>query len=144
MLTIRTKTICPTTAGHRPRFTRRHVASVLFVWLALTGLAAGQTNAPVDSPLVLWYGQPAQKWTDALPIGNGRLGAMIFGGITDERIQFNEDTLWTGHPHDYANTNGPQVLPAIRQMLAAGANKGWLRRRLERSSQSELILFLRP
>ncbi len=77
---------------------------------------------------VLWYAQPAVKWTDALPIGNGRLGAMIFGGVGDERIQFNDDTLWTGHPHDYANTNALQVLPKIRALLAAGKSKeaGWL------------------
>src|SRR5690348_10549524 len=51
--------------------------------------------------LRLWYDHPAEKWTDALPVGNGRLGAMVFGGVFDERIQFNEDTLWKGHPHDY-------------------------------------------
>jgi alpha-L-fucosidase 2 len=48
---------------------------------------------------------------------------MIFGGIAEERIQFNEDTLWTGHPHDYANTNALQALPKIRELLAAGKNK---------------------
>ncbi len=72
--------------------------------------------------LYLWYRQPAQKWTEALPVGNGRLGAMVFGGVVDERIQFNEDTLWTGHPHDYANTNALQQLPVIRQLLADGKN----------------------
>ena len=87
------------------------------------GLASGQTNAPATQSSVLWYAQPAVKWTDALPIGNGRLGAMIFGGVTDERIQFNEDTLWTGQPHDYANTNALQWLPKIRELLAAGKNK---------------------
>ncbi|HXJ42249.1 MAG TPA: glycoside hydrolase N-terminal domain-containing protein [Bryobacteraceae bacterium] len=51
-------------------------------------------------PLQLWYKQPAQLWTDALPVGNGRLGAMVFGGIAQERIQFNESTVWTSGPHD--------------------------------------------
>src|SRR5690554_423290 len=46
----------------------------------------------------LWYAQPANEWTDALPVGNGRLGAMIFGGIENELIQLNEGTLWTGGP----------------------------------------------
>ncbi len=87
------------------------------IWLISDLPATAQTNT------TLWYAQPALKWTTALPIGNGRLGAMIFGGISDERIQFNEDTLWTGQPHDYANTNGPQVLPAIRALLAAGKNQ---------------------
>ena len=47
-------------------------------------------------PLTLWYRKPAQKWVEALPIGNGRLGAMVFGGVENERLQLNEDTLWSG------------------------------------------------
>ena len=68
----------------------------------------------------LWYRQPAQKWTEALPIGNGRMGAMVFGGVSDERIQFNEDTLWTGQPHDYVRAGAAQELAAIRKLLADG------------------------
>jgi len=71
----------------------------------------------------LWYRQAAVKWNEALPVGNGRLGAMVFGGVYDERIQFNEDTLWTGHPHDYANPDARQQLPAIRQLLAEGKSQ---------------------
>ena len=99
----------------------------LFALLLLVGRADGETKARFPEN-VLWYAQPAVKWTEALPIGNGRMGAMIFGGVADERIQFNEDTLWTGHPHDYANTNALQALPKIRELLAAGKNKeaGWL------------------
>lgn len=48
--------------------------------------------------LTLWYRQPAQAWVEALPLGNGRLGAMVFGGVTDQRVQLNEDTLWSGTP----------------------------------------------
>jgi len=96
--------------------------------LLFVQLADAQTNLPPPAPTTLWYLQPAAKWTEALPIGNGRMGAMIFGGVTDERIQFNEDTLWTGHPQDYANTNALKVLPKIRELLGAGKNKeaGWL------------------
>ena len=101
-----------------PPWRRRAAALALAL---LTMPAPGQTRATNDT--TLGYAQPAVKWTEALPIGNGRLGAMIFGGVTDERIQFNEDTLWTGQPHDYANTNGPQALPAIRALLAAGQNR---------------------
>ena len=83
-------------------------------WLgALAGIRAADPGATT-----LWYNQPAQKWTEALPIGNGRLGAMIFGGIASERIQFNEDTLWTGHPHDYVRAGASNQLAAIRQLLA--------------------------
>ena len=55
-------------------------------------------NITVESELKLWYKQPAKEWVEALPIGNGRLGAMVFGDVFHERIQFNEDTLWTGTP----------------------------------------------
>lgn len=58
----------------------------------------------------LQYTVPANIWTDALPIGNGRLGGMIFGGVQQERIQFNEDTLWSGPPVDGNNPNAKEVL----------------------------------
>ena len=71
----------------------------------------------------LFYEEPAQKWTEALTIGNGRLGAMIYGGVTQERIQFNEETLWTGKPHDYSHKNAGDHLGKIRQLLAEGKQK---------------------
>ena len=85
--------------------------------------AAIQANAAAIPATTLWYAQPAEKWTDALPIGNGRLGAMIFGGIPDERIQFNEDTLWKGRPHDYARAGAEKHLAEIRQLLFDGKIK---------------------
>lgn len=87
--------------------------SFLLCLLATRALAQPQ-------PLKLWYQQPAAKWTDALPLGNGRLGAMVFGGVAQERIQFNEATLWTGRPRAYARPGAAQYLPQIRQLLAAG------------------------
>ena len=54
--------------------------------------------AEVAHPMVLWYEKPATEWVETLPVGNGRFGAMIFGGVARERIQFNDDTLWS----DYA------------------------------------------
>ena len=71
-------------------------------------------------PLTLWYTEPAKLWTDALPVGNGRLGAMDFGGVEHERIQFNESTVWTGEPHDYAHVGAVKYLPQIRELLFAG------------------------
>jgi alpha-L-fucosidase 2 len=60
----------------------------------------GQAPAP-EEPLTLWYRRPGIKWErDALPVGNGRMGAMVFGGIDHERIQFNEETVWDGVPTD--------------------------------------------
>jgi alpha-L-fucosidase 2 len=88
-------------------------------------LAESLTGAPAasDSSECLWYAQPAQQWTDALPIGNGRLGAMVFGGVPDERIQFNEDTLWKGQPHDYVRAGARQHLAEIQKLLFEGQTK---------------------
>ncbi|WP_022822740.1 glycoside hydrolase family 95 protein [Hymenobacter norwichensis] len=92
----------------------RLILLLLVSWLT-AGTCVGQ-----DQSLRLWYTKPAEKWTDALPLGNGRLGAMVFGGVEQERIQFNEGTLWTGRPRAYARPGAAQYLPQIRQLLAAG------------------------
>ena len=76
--------------------------------------------AETASPLTLWYQQPAVKWTEALPIGNGRLGAMIFGGAQREHLQINEGTLWAGGPYDPDNTNALAALPEVRRLVFAG------------------------
>ena len=80
---------------------------------------AGVGAACAEVP-VLWLAQPAAKWDEALPVGNGRLGAMVFGAPQDERIQFNEDTLWTGHPHDYVRAGSHEALLEVQRLLAAG------------------------
>ena len=69
---------------------------------------------------LLWYKQPAVKWEEALPIGNGRLGAMVFGGTAEERLQLNESTLWGGLPHDYSNPEAGQHLAELRRLIFAG------------------------
>jgi alpha-L-fucosidase 2 len=68
----------------------------------------------------LWYKEPAKIWTEALPLGNGRLGAMVYGGTENEIIQFNEETLWTGQPHDYAHKGAYNYLGELRQLLWDG------------------------
>ena len=75
------------------------------------------------SPLTLWYQQPAVNWVEALPVGNGRMGAMVFGGTAHERIQFNEDTVWTGEPHEYQHEGAAKFLPELRRLLAEGKQK---------------------
>ena len=70
-----------------------------------------------NDDFVLWYQQPAKEWTEALPIGNGRLGAMVFGTVECEHIQFNEETLWTGEPNDYAHKGASKYLDKIRSLL---------------------------
>jgi alpha-L-fucosidase 2 len=74
-------------------------------------------------PLVLWYAQPAKQWVEALPVGNGRLGAMVYGGVESERLALNESTLWTGRPHEYQHEGAAEHLPAIRKLLAEGKQK---------------------
>ncbi|QGY44068.1 glycoside hydrolase family 95 protein [Maribellus comscasis] len=68
----------------------------------------------------LWYNEAASEWTDALPVGNGRLGAMIYGGTTSDTIQFNEETLWSGQPHNYSHEGAYNYLGKIRQLLWDG------------------------
>jgi alpha-L-fucosidase 2 len=68
----------------------------------------------------LWYRQPAEKWTDALPLGNGRIGAMVYGGAEQDHIQFNESTLWSGKPRSYARKDAYFYLAQIRKLLAEG------------------------
>jgi alpha-L-fucosidase 2 len=91
------------------------------VLASLVVLAVRCQPAPEPAAgLVLRYARPAQTWNEALPVGNGRLGAMIFGGVPRERIQFNEDTLWTGAPHDYSHPGAAEYLGPIRELLFAG------------------------
>ncbi|UQZ36133.1 alpha-L-fucosidase [Paenibacillus sp. PK3_47] len=68
----------------------------------------------------LWYSRPAEKWNEALPIGNGRLGAMIFGGTAEEKLQLNEDSVWYGGPRDRNNGDSLPNLPVIRKLIMEG------------------------
>ena len=73
--------------------------------------------------MCLWYASPASTWTEALPIGNGRMGAMVFGGVVKARFQFNEDTLWNGGPHSYAHAGAAEYLPKLRGLLFEGKQR---------------------
>ena len=94
--------------------------SVLLVSLA----RAGEASAPANSPgLTLWYDQPAQKWTDALPLGNGRMGAMVFGGVDRERLQLNEDSLYSGEPPaDLRTIDTTKDFNHVVSLIKAGKN----------------------
>ena len=92
----------------------------LIRYTSLLGLVITCISVVGQNDLKLWYRQPAAKWTDALPIGNGRLGAMIFGTVEKEHIQFNEETLWTGEPRAYHRDGAYQHLQHIRQLLFEG------------------------
>lgn len=86
--------------------------SLLFCIAAAAPLAAADP--------ILWYRHPAQRWGDALPVGNGRLGAMVFGRIARERIQLNDDTIWNGRKRDRINPEALKALPEVRRLLFEG------------------------
>ena len=71
----------------------------------------------------LWYNQPAQTWTQALPIGNGVMGGMVFGTPAVEHIQINEETIWAGQPNNVVNPNAKKALPEVRQLIFEGKYK---------------------
>ncbi len=106
-----------------------------FLFLSALGLLPSslegkhqRSSDPVNSQspwsnLRLWYQQPAKEWNEALPIGNGRLAAMVFGGLTSERIQLNEDTVWAGEKRDRINPEAAKNLLEVRRLLVAGKPK---------------------
>ncbi|KAL5561325.1 hypothetical protein UlMin_031072 [Ulmus minor] len=77
-------------------------------------------NEEDPKPLKVTFSGPATHWTDAIPIGNGRLGAMVWGGVASETLQLNEDTLWTGTPGDYTNPKAPEALAEVRKLVDNG------------------------
>lgn len=92
----------------------RHLLPVLVCLIISSGVVAQQGR------MELWYDRPAADWNEALPVGNGRLGAMIFGGIEDERLQINEETVWSGTDHDFVNKDARKALPIVRRLLFEG------------------------
>jgi len=100
---------------------------------ALPVQAAGEGAADT----VLWYDSPADEWVQALPLGNGRLGAMVFGGIANERVQLNEDTFFAGSPYDGTNPKAGAGLPRVRELIWAGKYK-------EAQDLADEVLVARP
>src|ERR1017187_6833918 len=86
-------------------------------------LSMGASIPLLAADPVLWYRHPAQRWGDALPVGNGRLGGMVFGGVAKERIQLNEDTIWNGKRRDRINPEALKALPEVRRLLFEGKVK---------------------
>ena len=95
---------------------------MLFV-LAAMPVSSAFAEPAETNPMLLWYDKPAAEWVAANPVGNGRLGAMVFGGTARERLQINEDTLWIGEPHDYSHQGAFRFLPDIRKLLFEGKQK---------------------
>ncbi|WP_165221678.1 glycoside hydrolase family 95 protein [Aquisphaera insulae] len=99
--------------------------ALVILLLAPAGLQAAEptvrgSRKPPEQTLALWYARPAKEWLEALPVGNGRLGGMVYGGILSERIALNDTTLWSGGPKDGNNPGARQALPEIRRLIAEG------------------------
>ena len=92
----------------------------IIVYVILCLVLIFEVNAQNKSRLKLWYEQPAKQWVEALPIGNGRLGAMIYGNPCNEVISLNENTLWAGSPNRNDNSNAKEALPEVRKLIFAG------------------------
>ena len=102
----------------------RRILAIVAVVVALGSIGGSEPQSPAVTPSsrhVLWYRQPAPQWDHALPIGNGRLGAMVFGSVNRERIQLNENTLWMGGPQERDNPDAVKHLAEVRRLLFAGA-----------------------
>lgn len=92
---------------------------LLVAMLALCASSAPAQSAD-DPAMTLWYRQPADNWLQAMPMGNGIVGAMVFGKTDHERIALNEGTFWSGRPHDYNNPDAINYFPKIRDLVFAG------------------------
>lgn len=101
------------------------VAAFVLVGILFAGCSVHGTQSVSQSDdqwnhLKLWYNKPAQKWTEALPVGNGRLGAMVYGTVETERLQLNEDTLWAGQPVNRDRVGAYKHLPEVRRLIFEG------------------------
>ncbi len=91
--------------------------SIVPLFAPLLTVASHHVN---DPSTCIWFNTPAEEWIEALPVGNGRLGAMVFGRVDVERIQFNEDTRWSGGPYSQVTEGGSKYLPEIRRLIFNG------------------------
>ena len=96
------------------------VSVIIFFIAAHFHFSVAQSAKTEDPNLTLWYDRPASIWEEALPMGNGKTGAMVFGGIVTERFQLNDITLWSGSPKDGNNANGPGILKQTREAVSKG------------------------
>ena len=99
---------------------RRFIVVVISALVLLASRLVLPAVADDSALLKLWYKEPASRWEAALPLGNGRIGAMVYGGVEKETIQLNEDTFWAGGPHNNLNPSALNALPEIRRLIGAG------------------------
>ncbi len=96
--------------------TIRHILTLL----AAAAVCACQTTQPHDPDTLIWYDTPASEWTEAVPVGNSHLGAMVYGGVWNEELQLNEETFWAGGPWSNNSGKALDALPEIRQKVFDG------------------------
>ena len=92
----------------------------IIAFLGVSLFVLQNTTAQNNTDLKLWYDKPATIWNEALPLGNGRLGAMVFGDPAVERLQLNEETIWAGSPNTNSHTKSIEALPKVRQLVFEG------------------------
>ena len=97
------------------------LSALLFLPPGLLRAAEPATTAPAPASqdMVLWYRQPATGWLQGMPLGNGMIGAMVFGGVPQERIALNESSFWSGRPHNYDDPDAGKYFPQIRDLIFA-------------------------
>ena len=98
---------------------KKRFIGYLFVMVSVGCIHAQEKKIPTQE-YKLWYDRPAQVWTEALPLGNGRLGAMVYGTPGTEQIQLNEETIWAGRPNNNANPDALEYIPKVRELVFAG------------------------
>jgi alpha-L-fucosidase 2 len=98
----------------------RYTAASLALVLASCASLPAPPAAQAARPSTIWYAAPARDWNEALPVGNGTIGAMVFGGVATETLQLNDHELWAGAPRDRVNGKGLAALPTVRQLLFDG------------------------
>ncbi|MGF7140641.1 glycoside hydrolase family 95 protein [Roseimarinus sediminis] len=99
------------------KYKQKTFISTALLMLLMLGVGCSTSE---QNKAELWYDEPALEWEEALPIGNGRLGAMIFGDPANEHLQLNEETLWDSYPRAYQREGAAEYLPVIRQLVAEG------------------------
>ena len=95
---------------------KKHTLLILGILAICTGSVQAQPEYK------LWYDRPAERWVEALPLGNGRLGAMVYGNPMHDELQLNEETVWGGSPYNNTNPKAKDALPEIRKLIFEGKN----------------------
>ena len=98
----------------------KHLIALGILIPCMAAAAPASSPTPRQGDMVLWYDRPGVAWLDAMPIGNGMMAAMVFGGTHEERIALNESSFWSGRPHDYNDPEALTYFPKIRDLVFAG------------------------